>query len=54
MNSIVQESLMPKHNINSKKGQDPNSAENYWLISLLNNDYKLFSIILAEKLKNIL
>lgn len=40
--------LIPKEN------QDPTECKNYRPISLLNNDYKIFAIILAERLKKIL
>uniref|UniRef100_A0A803TDZ5 Reverse transcriptase domain-containing protein n=1 Tax=Anolis carolinensis TaxID=28377 RepID=A0A803TDZ5_ANOCA len=37
-----------------KEGQDPQNVKNYRPISLLNQDYKIFTCILADRLKEVL
>nr|GEZ82414.1 hypothetical protein [Tanacetum cinerariifolium] len=60
MNDILQNRRMPdswkEANITliPKEGQDLSSIKNYRPISLLNNDYKIFTSILAERMKKML
>ena len=60
MNSILKGSKIPETwseaNITliPKGEQDPLLIKNYRPISLLNNDYKIFTLILAERLKIVL